>query len=273
MPDYIDIHSHISFPDFESDRANVLSRMRKNKTWALTVGVDFKSSQQAIVLAEKEVGVFATIGQHPADNRAEVFDESAYRDLVKHPKVVAIGECGLDFFRIKENVGAEKIRQKEIFKKQIELALEADKPLMLHVRPSSGSHDAYDEVLSILKSYLPKKGSDSLAHKKLRGNVHFFAGSSTIAKKFFEIGFTISFTGVITFAREYDEAIKSAPLEMLMSETDCPWVSPIPFRGKRNEPIYVAEVVKKIAEIRDEDFEVVRKALVENAFRVFGTSV
>lgn len=124
---------------------------------------------------------------------------------------------------------------------------------MIHAR------NAYEEILEILEPLKKIHG------EKLRGNVHFFAGDWPTAQRFFELGFTISFTGVITFARDYDEVIKKAPLEMIMSETDAPFVAPAPYRGKRNEPSYVSEVVQKIAELRGEPLEGVRAALVKNA--------
>jgi len=140
---------------------------------------------------------------------------------------------------------------------QINFALKHDKPIMIHAR------DAYEEILQILESL----GGPTA---KLRGNVHFFAGDWEIAQRFFAIDFTISFTGVITFTSDYDEVIKKAPLEKILSETDAPYVAPTPYRGKRNEPSYVQEVVKRIAEIRGEDFEEVRTALVNNALRMIG---
>jgi len=120
---------------------------------------------------------------------------------------------------------------------------------MLHIR------EAYEDAYEILKKY----------EGKTTGNMHFFARSLDFAKKIIELGFTISFTGVITFARQYDEVIKNIPLEKMHAETDAPFVAPIPYRGKRNEPIYVIEVVKKIAEIRGEDFETVREQLLKNS--------
>ena len=120
------------------------------------------------------------------------------------------------------------------------------------------------DLLEILRSYSATYGS------KLRGNMHFFAGSWETAKKFLDLGFTLSFTGVITFARDYDEVIKNAPLDMIMAETDSPLVAPVPHRGKRNEPLYVAEVVKKIAQIRGEDLNKVKEQILENSLRVFG---
>src|SRR5262249_30573415 len=147
---------------------------------------------------------------------------------------------------------------KSLFLAQIECALEYGKPIMIHAR------NAYPELLDILE---PLK---KLHGHKLRGNVHFFAGTLTEAQRFWAIDFATSFTGVITFARNYDEVIKNAPIEMLMSETDAPFVAPAPYRGKRNEPSYVVEVVNKIADIRGEDLDIVQKAIFDNAKRVFG---
>jgi len=262
-PKYFDIHSHVSFPEFDKDRESVLERMREKGVWTITVGVDYASSKKATEMTSELEGFFATIGQHPADNRKEVFNIDDYKKLITHPKVVAVGECGLQYFRVKKNVEEEKKRQKELFEKHIELALLHDKPLMLHCRSSEGSTDAYDDMADILELHAKTHGS------KVRGNVHFFVGTIPIARRFLELGFTFSFTGVITFARDYDDVIKYVPLKRIMSETDCPFVAPVPHRGTRNEPVYVIEVVKKITEIRGEEYEKVRAQLVLNAMRVF----
>jgi TatD DNase family protein len=201
---------------------------------------------------------------------------------------VAIGECGLDYFRISKleplEFGKLKKIQIDQFKKQIEFAIKYNKPLMLHIRDFSQGvkqglslkrnevtgegetlvniSSAYEEAYDILKTY-------SQGLTLTGGNIHFYAGTLDWAKKFIELGFTISFTGVITFAHNYDEVIKNIPLDKIHAETDSPFVAPVPFRGKRNEPNYVVEVYKKIAEIRGEDFEMIRKQLIENAKRVF----
>ncbi len=256
MPDYFDIHSHINFPEYDKDREEVLARLKETKTKTIVVGTDLESSRRALALAEAHDEICACVGVHPVDNPTRVFDEEL-STLAKHPSVVAIGECGLDFFHADKSDEKEITRQKELFLAHINLAVAHDKPLMIH------SRSAYRELLDILESLAKEKG------EKLRGDVHFFAGDVDTARRFFNIGFTISFTGVITFARDYDEVIRFSPLSMILSETDAPYVTPTPYRGKRNEPSYVSEVVKKIAEIRGEDFSVVRKTLVENAFRVF----
>src|SRR3989344_5196777 len=273
MPEYIDIHSHISFPDFDADREEVIGRMKEKKVWAIDVGTDLENSRKASENATANQSVFSSAGLHPTDKENKVFDSEVYKKLFANPKVVAVGECGLDYFRgVQSKISnlppksdppqAEKSRnfkerQREIFEKQIEMALELDKPLMIHCR------DAYNDLLEILRSYSVKYSS------KLRGNMHFFAGSWNEAKNFLDLGFTLSFTGVITFARDYDEVIKNAPLSMLLTETDAPYVTPVPHRGKRNEPAYVERVAQSIAKIRGEDEEAVSKTLVENATRVF----
>ena len=249
----IDIHAHLQFRLFDADREEVIKRTLAEGCGVINVGVDLEDSKKAIALAESREGFWATAGLHPTDMSNEEFNHDEFLKLVKHPKVAAIGECGLDYYRIKYNVSSIKEKQKDVFKKHIELALEVKKPLMLHLR------GAYDDAIDILKSY-----------PDIRGNAHFFAGTWEQAKKLFDMGITISFDGPITFARDYDETIKNAPLDMLMAETDAPFAAPVPYRGKRNEPLYVREVIKKIAEIKGLSYEEVTAATTVNAHRVFG---
>ncbi|GMQ95375.1 MAG: TatD family hydrolase [Patescibacteria group bacterium] len=260
FPKFFDIHSHINDARFDDDREEVIGRMKKEGVWSIVVGTDLPSSKEAVRLAGSHENLFASVGLHPNDNKAEVFDADAYKALAREPKVVAIGECGLDYFRGGDTED-EKKRQKELFVRQVDLAAASDVPLMIHVR------DAHADVLDILSS--KKKGYGD----NLRGNIHFFSGSHETAKKYFNLDFSVSFTGVITFTGDYDEAVQNAPLSMILSETDSPYVAPIPHRGERNEPSYVKEVVKRIAEIRGEDHEDIAKALVDNALRVFGIHV
>ena len=277
MPKYIDIHSHVNFKAFDEDRDEVIKRALENDTWVINVGTQIDTSKKAVEMANQyKEGVYAIIGLHPIHtgasyhdekelgeggkeftSRGENFDKDAYRELLKDPKVVGIGECGLDYFRLTEE-SVEK--QKNDFIAQIELANEFNKPLMLHIRnnPEDKSHNAYADALEILK-----------ACSKVKGDVHFFAGSVEDAKAFVDFGFTLSFTGVITFASSYDEVIKATPLDMIMSETDSPYVTPAPHRGKRNEPVYVSEVVKKIAQIKGLPDVEVAQAIRNNAKRVF----
>lgn len=246
-PEYIDIHSHINFSDYDEDREAVIKRALDSGVWMINVGTKIDTSKKAIEIAHQyEKGVYAIVGLHPTHTE-EVFDLTIYRKLLEDQKVVGIGECGLDYKK-----GVEQEKQKEIFIQHIELANEIEKPLMLHIRNS------YKDAIEILKEYA-----------KIKGNVHFFAGTIEEAKKFLELGFTLSFTGVITFAKQYKELVEYVPLDMIMSETDCPFVTPVPYRGKRNESVYVIEVVKKIAEIKKMDFEAVKTQLIKNSFRVF----
>jgi len=274
---YIDIHSHVNFKAFDEDRAVVVARALEADTYMINVGTQVDTSRSAVEMANKyDTGVYAIVGLHPihtgasfhdekelgvggADftSRGEAFDKEVYREFLKNPKVVGIGECGLDYF----HMDVESIdKQKKAFVSQIELANEVGKPLMLHIRNNKEdkTYNAYGDALELLKQ-----------HAKVKGDIHFFAGNLEDAKGFVDFGFALSFTGVITFSHDYDEVIRNTPLDMIMSETDSPYVSPAPHRGKRNEPIYVKEIVKKIAEIKGLREEEVAEAIFSNAKRVF----
>jgi len=261
-PKDIDVHSHVSFPEYDHDRGAVLDRMRYQNIKTITVGVDLESSLRAVEIANQHDGMYASVGLHPADNKKESFNVEDYAELVNNIEVVAIGECGLDYYRIKDNDKEEKKRQEKEFRAQIEFALLHDLPLMLHMRPQKGTMDAYERGLEILKEY--KDTGDSL-----RGNVHFFVGDKRIAKEYVALGFTLSFTGVITFASDFDAVIKETPIEMILTETDSPYATPVPNRGKRNEPVYVSAVVSRIAELKGMTKDEAAPILVENAYRVF----
>jgi len=260
-PKFFDIHSHINDEQFGGDIVDVVKRMTDNDVWTIIVGTDRRSSQLAAQISCLYDGVFSSIGIHPTDNPAEHFNEPYFNELAGCSKVVAVGECGLDYFRAKDESAEEKKRQKDLFEIQIEFAVKTNKPLMLHCR------NAHSDVLDILLSKKKEYGD------RLRGDVHFFSEGEDTAKKYFDLDFTISFTGVLTFTNDYDDVVRYAPLDKIMSETDSPYVTPVPHRGERNEPIYVKEVVKKIAEIRGEDYKIIEKALVDNALRVFDIGI
>lgn len=271
-----DIHAHLHDKAYDEDRDVVLKEMKDYGLGAITVGTDKSESTKALNLALAHDHIFASIGLHPADNVTEEFDEAFYIKLGEHEKVVAIGECGLDYHYIENffekdkktknifwNKDAEADRQKTIFEQQVHLAAKLNKPLMLHGRPSKGTMDAYEDMLHILESAKKKYGP------KLRGNAHFFVGSIDIAKRFVEIGFTMSFSGVITFTHDYDDVVRYLPRTMIQAETDSPYATPAPFRGSRNSSMYVQEVVAKIAVLRNEPLEEMRVQLLENAKRIF----
>lgn len=267
---YIDIHAHCQFDAYENDRAEVIARAHDAGVWMINVGTNKETSRHAVTLASQFAhGVYSVVGLHPthtvashADpqeiekgNEVEEFDFEYYKNLATDKSVVAIGEVGLDYFRVDKDT--QKIQEK-IFIEQIHLANEIKKPLMLHVRPSKDSLSVYDRVYEILVS-----------ESQVPAHLHFFAGSLSHIKKFLEIGSTFSFTGVITFAKEYEELVEYIPLTYMCAETDCPYVTPAPYRGKRNEPLYVREVVKTIARIKEKDDEETRSVLLANAIRIF----
>lgn len=275
---YIDIHSHLNFPDFDKDREEVIKKMIDEKIGTICVGADLKTSRECVELANRYENIWATIGVHPNDSD-EIFNEKEFQILLGSPtsksRVVGVGECGLDYFRLDKHghsvsswtPSVQIGKQKKLFEKQIQFAIKNNLPIMIHCRDlprrSSTEAGSYEDILDILSSYKKEFGD------KVYGNVHFFAGTKETAKKFIEIGFTISFSGVITFTNDYDEAVKYVPIDKIMPDTDSPFVAPAPFRGKRNEPFYVKEIVKRIAEIKGLDFEMIRKQMVQNAINTF----
>lgn len=277
MNKIFDIHSHLDYPEYQQDFDSIVSRMKELEIGTITIGTDLESSKRAVDLSNKYENIWSCIGIHPADNHKEVWNEEEFAKLVQDKRAVAVGECGLDFFRLPTNeetgeldlekVEIEKKRQQELFEKQIEFAIKYNKTLMIHCR------EAYNEVYDTLAKYkigeLSQINFNGHLGQDLRIHLHFFAGDLEIAKKFLELDATFSFTGVITFTKQYDEVIKFLPLEKIMSETDAPFVAPVPHRGKRNEPSYVIEVIKKMAELRNLSFEEMNNYLVQNTHRIF----
>ncbi len=263
---YVDAHCHIQFDDYSADADELILRMHEEGVAGIVVGVDYESSVKAVAFAEKNEHLFASVGLHPNREGDEWYEIEKYRELAQSQKVVAIGECGLDYFRPAQLNDEIKRKQKAVLNDQIILAAELDKPLIIHSRPSKGTQDAYQDLIEILKE---AKGK----YPSLRGDIHFFVGGITEAKALNALGFTVSFTAVITFTHDYDEVIKTLPLESILSETDAPYVAPASRRGTRNDPLAVIDVARQIAIIRGEDPEAVRKALCENATQLFKLSI
>lgn len=260
---YFDAHCHIQFDQFAADEETLITQMAKEGVGALVVGVDGETSRRAADLAQMHDNLVASVGLHPNRVEREKYDEHLLRNLLMYPKAVAIGECGLDYFRPAEVTDEIKEKQKEIFKRQVNLAGAVGRPLVVHARPSKGTMDAYHDALEILKEA-------KQAYPKLSGDMHFFVGGVEEAQAFVELGFTLSFTAVITFARDYDEVIRSVPLTSILSETDAPYVPPTTReRGSRNDPLAVQDVVAKIADIRGEDPETVRATLAATGGKLF----
>jgi TatD DNase family protein len=255
---YIDTHAHLYFENYDDDREEVIQRTIDNGVAVINIGTDLKSSKKVLELAETQEHFYGIVGFHPTYTK-EIKDAQKELEelekLIQHPKCVGIGECGLDYFREEDKATADL--QKEFLKKQIELAIKYNKPLMIHCR------DAYPDTLEILEEY-------KITNPELKANFHFFTESLETAKKILDLGFQFSFTAVITFAKDYEELVKFAPLDKIMSETDSPFVAPKSHRGQRNEPVYVIEVVEKIAELKGLDVEEVREAVLRNAGEFFG---
>jgi len=285
---YIDTHAHVNINAFKDDFSAVIDRCRDEQVAMINVGTQRDTSKRAVELAMEADNCFAIIGLHPVHtsasyhdeqelgenmtgftSRGEKFEADYYRELAQNNKVVAIGECGLDYYRLESDT---KVVQEQAFIAQIELANELGLPLMIHTRDAKGNSasakaevgvgNVYDDTYEILKT-----------HARVPGNIHFYAGNYAQAQKFFDIGFTISFTGVITFAKDYEEVVRNAPLDLIHAETDCPYVAPIPHRGQRCEPWMVKEVYKKIADIKGEDEEKVREQLLANARRLYKINI
>ncbi|MEY4440653.1 MAG: hypothetical protein RLY49_279 [Candidatus Parcubacteria bacterium] len=252
---YIDMHAHLDFPDFNPDRQEILSDMQSQSIGHFNIGTCVETSKNSITLADENEHVWAIVGIHPLNvDESKLEDIEAIEALISHPKCLAIGECGLDFFR--EDSEEIRTRQTEFFKKQIELAIKYDKPLMIHCR------SAYPETLEILESY-------KVQNPSLHAHFHFFTETIEIAKRILSQGWTLSFTGPITFAN-YDELVKFVPVESLMVETDAPYASPKSKRGQRNDPRNVIEILAKIAQIKGVPHDELAQKVRENVRRVFG---
>jgi TatD DNase family protein len=266
---YIDTHAHLNLPQFSDDLNQVIERNQAERVGVINVGTRQATSERAVQFAKQYAAMWAIVGLHPlsvvSTDPDEIeeglpeskFDQLFYRELANDPKVVGIGECGFDYFHHSEDTYEV---QREAFLAQIELANQLGKPLMLHLRNSRDGQrrNAYDDALEILRSTAT-----------VPGNAHFFAGTIAQAKAFFDLGFTVSFTGVITFASGYRELVEYMPLDLMHAETDCPYVAPKPYRGERAEPWMVQEVYKKIAVIKGVEEERVREQLIQNARRLY----
>ncbi|HAB53737.1 MAG TPA: hydrolase TatD [Ignavibacteriales bacterium] len=268
----IDTHAHVNFVQYKDDGDEVVRRSLAEGTWLINVGSEKDTSRRAIEYAQKyKEGVFAAVGLHPLHLRAqeiekkdngetikftvpaEDFDEEYYANLAGQDRVVAIGEIGLDYYRN----GATKELQREVLLEQLSLAEKLKKPVMLHCR------EAHEDLLKTLKTWT------LVGNKPLRGVLHSFSGTMAQAQQYLAMGFNLGFNGIITFARDYDEVVRGMPLDKLLVETDCPYLTPTPFRGKRNEPSYVKYVAEKVAELRGVSVAEVAEVTTDNARKLF----
>ena len=255
-----DSHCHPQMAQYDKDRDEMIRRAFDAGVNMICVGTDLETSRQAIELAQKNEGMWASVGLHPNDNLNEKFEPDKYKELLQQEKVVAFGEIGLDYYRTEKS--EDQKFQKERFIQQLELAKELKKPLILHCRDGkSGSMGpAYRDMIEILNRGYTING----------GVIHSFTGILDEAKRFLDLGLYLGFNGIITFAQQYDEIIREIPLDRIFLETDAPFLTPEPYRGKRNEPVYVTEVAKKIAELKNEPYEKVTEQTTKNCKKLFG---
>lgn len=279
---FIDTHSHVNFKDFKEDADEVIRRSLDNDTWMILVGSEYKTSNRALQYANKyQRGVYAAVGLHPTHlengkvenrengekifyERFEEFDYGSYEKLASFEKVVAIGEIGLDYYHIEPTADAQAIKKKqqEVFVQQLVLARNLDLPVIIHCR------QAHDDLYEILSNFR-KEYAHSIKAGRPWGVVHCFSGDEDLAWKYFKLGLLISFTGLITFSKQWDDLVRKLPLDKIMIETDAPYMTPEPYRGQRNEPLLVQYVAKKIAEIRGCAIEKVAEVTFNNAKRLF----
>lgn len=248
---YIDSHCHINFPGLAENMPAILERMAENKvTHALCVSVDLPDFPQVLQLAERHHNVFASVGVHP-DYPDTV--EPTVEDLVRladHPKIIAIGETGLDYFRLEGDLEW----QRERFRTHIRASRATGKPLIIHTRAAA------DDTLRIMR----EEGASA-------GVMHCFTESLAVAEAAIELGFYISFSGIVTFksAKDLQAVARAVPLERMLIETDAPYLAPVPFRGRTNEPGYVRHVAEFIATLRGEPLDRIARATTANFFNLF----
>ncbi|MDO9534195.1 MAG: TatD family hydrolase [Bacillota bacterium] len=254
FPYLVDSHAHLDFRDFDRDRDEVIERAEKmGLKLIINIGFDLESSQKSLALAHKYPPVYAAVGIHPHDAAKAPADYlRRLEEMSQHPKVVAIGEMGLDFYRDR----SPRNLQKDVFRRQLKLAQKVNLPVVIHDR------DAHEEVMAILeKEGLPDPG----------GVMHCFSGDLALARKALKMGFYISIAGPVTYPKnnKLSQVAAAIPEDRLLIETDAPFLTPNPFRGKRNEPSYVAYTAEKVAALRGITGDIIGSLCLENAKRLF----
>jgi TatD DNase family protein len=245
MASFFDTHAHLDYPDYEKDFAEVIARAQAaGIAKIISIGTSLDSSRRAVALAEKFPAIYAAVGWHPSEALAAPEDlRPALRELARHPKVVAIGETGLDYFRLPSAQGGSaaddahyKRRQAEIFQQQLEVATEFGLNAIIHQRAS------FDDTLSQLKPFAGK----------IRGVFHCFGESVARLKQVLETGSLVSYTGIVTFknGQNIRDAVAATPPDKFMLETDCPYLAPVPHRGQRGEPAFVKEISETVAQVK-----------------------
>ena len=293
---YFDVHAHVQFNAYQEDAGEVIARATAKGIYMIAPSSQRSTSERAVEYAGKYAGrIWAAVGLHPLhlkrmfvdpsegegpafETHGEQFDHAFYQRLAKQPETVAIGECGLDYHPRLELTHKERAYQEEVFRKQTELALEVGKPIITHLR--SGRVDgkkasANKDALRIIGEYIPRG---------LRGLIHCYSGNEEQAKQYMDMGFFLSFTGLITYNTQWDALLATMPLAFVTTETDAPYLTPEPERSKRvigvqpqsyvrNEPTGVIRVVEHIAKLRNVAPDVIAVQTFENAKRLFGIRI
>lgn len=253
----IDSHCHpymLDLTAYDNDMDRFLAETKQAGVGALlSVAVDMNTAKQSIAMAEKYAGVYASVGSHPSEKEEDDLSIETLVSLAKHPKVVAIGETGLDYFYNKTHLDVMQQR----FRDHIRAAKQVQKPLIIHTR------DAREDTIRIMQ----EEGAD-----RVKGVMHCFTESFEMAQAAIDMGFYISFSGIVTFknAKDLQAVAKAVPLERLLIETDAPYLAPVPYRGKQNEPKYVRYVAEQIAALKEIDVATVAKITTENCKQLFG---
>ena len=251
---FVDSHCHLDFPDLATRMPELLANMATNEvTHALCVSVNLQDWPRVVALAEQHQNLFASVGVHPDYEDVEEPDVAGLIDRAQHPKVIAIGETGLDYFRLQGDLAWQRAR----FATHIRAARETKLPLIIHTRSSS------DDTIRIMRD----EGADQAG-----GVMHCFTETMDVAQAAIDLGFYISFSGIVTFknATALKEVAKQIPLDRLLIETDSPYLAPVPHRGKTNEPAWVRHVAEEIARLRDDSVENIAAASTRNFFTLFG---
>ncbi len=254
----IDAHTHVQFEQYDKDRDEMIAGALASGIGMINAGADLKSSKDAVDLSYKyENGVWAAVGIHPTEPKD--FDKlEEIKKLATDPNVVGIGECGLDYFRDKDFDIQKK--QKEIFENHIRLSNNVKKPLVIHCREAFV--DTIDVLMANKNDLLPEPGI-----------LHFFTGTIENARQLLNLNFSFTFGGLITFNRSFDDMLKFIPLEKILVETDAPFVTPVPYRGKRNEPAFITSTIEALAKIKEVSVEIASKTALNNTTGLFNLSI
>lgn len=265
----VDSHAHLNFEAYKDDLSEVIGRCREENMLLINVGAAYESSLKAVDLSLVETNFYSAIGLHPVHVYDEKFEEQNYQDLIASSsgKIVAMGETGFDYFHLWQSLekGAKSIeeikaKQEAVFRSHIKLAKKNNLALIIHGRNGKEDKTAYADIYRVLKDEGAK-----------RGVIHCYGGDLEEAKAFVDLGFYLGFTGIITFDKTgvLEEIARWIPIDKLLIETDAPYLTPVPYRGKRNEPIYVRYVAEKIAEIKNKSVAEIIEISGNNAKKLF----